>query len=126
MIRPDAVSTRPEAAFVLLLMQSVCWLIAGIAAAPFALGGELFMAGLAVATLLLALCTSLAGIGIVWRRRRARRIAIALEVVCLAGAALLLLLPIGANSGPVSLLVNVALPIAVVVLLRKDRQEAFS
>jgi len=126
LIRPDTISTRPEAAFVLLLMQSVCWLIAGIAAAPFALGGELFMAGLAVATLLLALCTCLAGIGIVWRRRRARRIAIALEVVCLAGAALGLLLPIGANSGPVSLLVNVALPIAVIVLLRKDRREAFS
>jgi len=126
LIRPDTISTRPEAAFVLLLMQSVCWLIAGIAAAPFALGGELFMAGLAVATLLLALCTCLAGIGIVWRRRRARRIAIALEVVCPAGAAIGLLLPIGANSGPVSLLVNVALPIAVIVLLRKDRREAFS
>jgi len=106
-------------------MQSLSWLIAGLSAAPFALGGEIFMAGLAVATLLLALGTCLVGIGVLWRRRRARGLAIALEVVCLFGSALLLLLPIGANNGPVSLLVNIALPIAVIVLLRKDR-EAFS
>jgi hypothetical protein len=38
---------------------------------------------------------------------------------------LVLLLPIGANHGPVSLMTNVAIPIAVMVLLRKPR-EAFS
>jgi hypothetical protein len=32
---------------------------------------------------------------------------------------ILLLLPIGANHGPVSLMVNLALPVAVIVLLRK-------
>ena len=110
----------------LLLMQSLFWLIAGLSAAPFVLGGEAFMAALALASLLLALATLLIGIGILWRRRRARAFAIALEVVCLLGSAVLLLLPIGSNKGPVSLLVNVALPIAVIVLLRKDPNNPFS
>jgi hypothetical protein len=39
--------------------------------------------------------------------------------MCIAGSLLLLLLPIGANHGPVSLMVNVALPVAVIALLRK-------
>jgi len=68
----------------------------------------------------------LVGIGVLWRRRRARGLAVALEVVCLFGSAVLLLLPIGFNGGTVSLLVNVALPIAVIVLLRKSEAEAFS
>ena len=110
----------------LLLMQGLFWLIAGISAAPFVLGGEVFMAALSVATMLLALATLLVGIGVLWRRRRARGLAVALEVVCLFGSAVLLLLPIGFNGGPVSLMVNVALPIAVIVLLRKSEAEAFS
>jgi len=124
--RPEF-SSRPEAAFVLLLIQSLCWMIAGIAAAPFALAGEIFMAALAAATLLLALATCLVAIGVVWRRLRARVIAVALEVVCLLGSALLLVIPIGANRGPVSLMVNIAMPVAVIVLLRsKAVGEAFS
>jgi len=120
-------SGRPEAVFVLLLMQSLCWMIAGISAAPFALAGEVFMAALAGATLVLALATCLVAIGIVWRRRRARSIAIGLEVVCLLGSSLLLLVPIGAHSGPGSLMVNIGLPLAVIVLLRKSAGgEAFS
>jgi hypothetical protein len=102
-------------------------MIAGIAAAPFALAGEIFMAALAAATLLLALATCLVAIGVVWRRRRARTVAIVLEVVCLLGSALLLLIPIGANRGPVSLMVNIALPVAVILLLRRSAAaEAFS
>jgi hypothetical protein len=124
LIKAEA-SSRPEAAFVLLLLQSTFWLIAGISAAPFALAGEVFMAGLALATLLLALGTCLGAIGVLWRRRRARAAMIVLEVTCLLGAALQLLLPIGFNRGPVSILVNAALPVAVLVLLRKDR-EAFT
>ncbi len=42
----------------------------------------------------------------------------------LVGSMLLLVLPIGANHGPVALMTNVALPIALVLLLRKPR-EAF-
>lgn len=111
--------------FVLLLMQSMFWAIAGVSAMPFALAGEAFMLGLGIASLLLALATCLFAIGVLWRRRRARRWVMALEVVCLAGSLLLLVLPIGANHGPVSLMTNVALPIAVVLLLRKPR-EAFA
>ena len=111
----------------LLAIQSMCWLIAGISAVPFALAGEVFMAALAVATLLLALATCLVAIGVVWRRRRARTLAIGLEAVCLLGSWLLLLLPIGANNGPVSLAVNIVLPVAVIVLLGKSTgDEAFS
>ena len=124
-MRPD-MSSRPETAFVLLLMQSLFWLIAGISAAPFALGGEVHMAALALATMVFALATLLVGIGVLWRRRRARGIAIGLEVACLAGTALLLIVPIGFNNGPVSLLVNAVLPVAVIVLLGKQEGEAFS
>ena len=119
MIKPEASSGRPEAAFVLLLLQSIFWMVAGLSAAPFVLGGETFMALLAGATLLLALGTCLLAIGVLWRRRGARRLAIALEVVCLVGTFLLLVIPIGANHGPVSLLVNAVMPVAVIVLLRE-------
>lgn len=106
-------------------MQSIFWLIAAISAAPFAVAGEVFMAGLALATLLLALGTCFCAIGVLWRKRWARVAVIALEVICLFGSAVLLLVPIGFNRGLVSLLVNVAVPVAVLVLLKKDR-EAFS
>jgi hypothetical protein len=116
-------SSRPEAAFVLLLMQSLLWTIAGISALPFALAGEPFMVGLGMASLLLALATCLLAIGILWRRSRARRWAVRLEITCLVGSLLLLALPIGANHGPVALMTNVALPIALIVLLRWPREE---
>ena len=99
--------------------------MAGISAIPFALAGEIYMLGLGVASLLLALATCLLAIGVIWRRRKARRWVFVLEIVCLVGSLLVLLLPIGANHGPVSLMTNVAIPIAVIVLLRKPR-EAFS
>jgi len=117
-------SSRPEAAFVLLLMQAMLWTIAGLSAIPFALAGEVYMLGLGIASLLLALGTCLLAIGVLWRRRSARRWVLLLEVVCLIGSLLVLLLPIGANHGPVALMTNVALPIAVIVLLRKQ-QDAF-
>ena len=125
MTRPEE-STRPEAAFVLLLLQALFWLVAAVSSAPFVLGGEVHMAALVVATLLLSLATVLLGIGVLWRRPAARRLVIALEVVCLAGTALAFLAPIGSNRGVVSVMVNAALPIAVVVLLRSGPRGAFS
>ena len=104
-------------------MQSLTWLMAGISAAPFVLAGEVHMAGLALASLLLALGTCLVALGVLWRRRWARGWAMGLEIVCLFGAALLLWLPIGFNRGPVSLLVNVVLPVSVILLVRQA--EAF-
>ena len=106
-------------------MQSLFWLIAGISAVPFVFGGEVHMAGLALASLLLALITCLVGLGVLWRRRWARGFAIAVEALCLFGTAVLLLIPLGFNRGPVSLMVNVLLPIAVILLVRKD-EGAFS
>ena len=110
-------TSRPEGVFVLLLLQSIFWMVAGLSALPFALGGELHMAGLGIASLVLALFICLLGIGVLWRRRWARRAAIVLEVVTVIGSGLALLVPIGANRGPVALLVDLALPVAVVWLL---------
>ena len=108
----------------LLLMQSLSWLIAGISAAPFVIAGEVHMAGLALASLLLSLGTCLVALGVLWRRRLARGWAMALEIVCLFGAAMLLWLPVGFNRGPGSLLVNVVLPVTVILLVSKG--EVFS
>ena len=114
----SANTSRPEAAFVLLLMQSTFWIAAGISAFPFAIAGEVFMAILGAASLLLASFGCLLAIGLVRRWRRSRRWALALEAVCLGSSILLLAIPIGSNHGPVSLLVNVALPLTVIWLLR--------
>ena len=117
-------TSRPEAAFVLLLMQATFWVAAGLSAIPFALAGEVFMVVLGLASILLASLTCLLAIGLVRRWRRSRRWVIALEAVCLGGSVLLLAVPIGANRGPVSLLVNLALPLVVIVLLRGKRTRA--
>jgi hypothetical protein len=117
-------TSRPEIAYVLLLIQAIFWMVAGLSALPFVLGGEIHMLGLGLATLLLALFVCLVGIGILWRRRWAHRVAIWLEAICLAGSALLLLLPIGANHGPVGLLTNLVLPSAVIWLLWGRRTRA--
>jgi hypothetical protein len=120
--KPEA-SSRPEAAFVLLMMQSTFWVIAGLSAIPFGFAGEIFMVALGLASLLLALATCLLAIGVLWRRRWARRCVIALEITCLIGSVVLLVLPIGANHGPVALMTNVVLPIVVFLLVRKPRHE---
>ena len=103
-------------------MQAMLWTVAGLSAIPFALAGELFMLGLGIASLLLALTACLLAIGVLWRRRWARRWVIGLEVSCLLGSLFLMVLPIGANHGPVALMTNIALPIALVSLLRKPRE----
>src|ERR1700694_2497646 len=102
-------SSRPEAAFVLLLMQSLLWTVAGISALPFALAGEVVMVGLGLASLLLALAPCPPASAILGRRNRARRWAMRLEIACLAGSLLLLAVPIGANHGPVAWMTNVGL-----------------
>jgi len=111
-------TSRPEAAFVLLLMQATFWFLAGISALPFVLGGEIYMLLLGAFSLALAGFTVRVGMEVVWRRRWARRAVLVLEWICLAGSLVMLALPIGANRGPVSLLVNTVLPVAVILLLR--------
>jgi hypothetical protein len=103
-------------------MQSTFWAIAGLSALPFVLGGEFFMLGLGVASLLFALTMFLVALGVLWRRRWARRCVIVVEIICLVGSLVLLVLPIGANHGPVSLMTNVLLPIVVFVLVRKPTE----
>ncbi len=120
-------SSRPEAAFVLLLMQSTFWFSAGLSAFPFAMAGEPWMVALGIASWVLAGLACLLAIGLVRRARRSRQWTLALEGTCLVGSALLLLIPIGANRGPVSLMVNIVLPFAVFALLRgKKMRAAFS
>ena len=111
-------TSRPEAAFVLLLMQATFWLLAGISALPFVLGGEPYMLLLAGFSFALAALAVGSGIAMVRRRRWARRAVLVLEWICLAGSLLQLVLPIGANRGPVSLLVNVVVPASVILLVR--------
>jgi hypothetical protein len=111
-------TSRPEAAFVLMLMQATLWAIAGLSAFPFVLAGEVFMIGLGLASILLAAFACILAVGLLKRQRRARRWAIGLEVTCLLGSLLQLTLPIGANHGPVSLMTNAGLPLAVILLLR--------
>ena len=117
-------TSRPEGAFVLMLMQSTFWVVAGLSSLPFALAGEPFMVLLAALSLLLATLACILAIGLVRRHHWSRRWSIALETVCLLGSVLLLAVPIGANHGPVSLLVNIALPASVVVLLFGKRMRA--
>jgi hypothetical protein len=127
LIEMDKETSRPEAAFVLLLTQATFWAIAGLSAFPFVLGGEVYMVGLGLASMLLAAFACILAIGLGKRRRRARRWAIGLEITCLVGSLLQLVLPIGANHGPVSLMTNVGLPLAVIVLLRgKMMRSAFA
>ncbi|TMB99955.1 MAG: hypothetical protein E6J40_03275 [Chloroflexi bacterium] len=117
-------TSRPEIAYVLLMVQAVLWMVAGLSALPFVLGGEIHMLGLGLATLLLALFVCLVGIGILWRRRWARRVAIWLEALCVIGSVLLFLLPIGANHGPVAVITNVVLPSALIWLLWGSKTRA--
>jgi len=112
-------TSRPEAVFVLMLMQATFWAAAALSALPFVLGGEVFMPALSIATFGLAAAAIALAVGIVYRRPGARRWALVLESLCLLGGLAQQLLPIGANHGSVALLVNVALPAAVVVLLAR-------
>jgi hypothetical protein len=120
-------TSRPEAAFVLVLMQSTFWFAAGLSAFPFVLAGETWMAALGIASWVLAGLGCLLAAGLVRRSRRSRRWTLWLEWVCVVGSAVQLLIPIGANHGPVSLMVNIALPLTIIVLLRgKKMRAAFS
>lgn len=120
-------STRPEMAAVLLLLQAGAWILAGLGAVPFALGGEPAMAGLAAFTAALVALALLLAAGLALRRRWARWWTVALEWTCVAGSLLLLVLPVGAPHGPVALLAGLGLPAALLGLLTGRRgRRAFS
>jgi hypothetical protein len=117
-------SSRPEAAFVLLVLQATFWAMAGLSALPFVLGGEVYMLALGAVSMALALAAAWVAVGLVRRRRWARRTALIVEWISLVGSLALIALPIGANKGPVALLVNVLLPASVILLLRGKRMRA--
>jgi len=114
-------SSRPEMAAVLLLVQASVWALSAVAALPFVLGGEVGMLLLAALTGALVACALLLAVGLASRRRWARGWTIALEWTCLAGSALLMVLPIGSPHGLVALLVDLGLPVALLVLLMGRR-----
>jgi len=111
-----------EIASVLVVVQASFSLVAGLSAIPFAIVEPGFRV-LAVVTIMIAAA-------MFWfarnlrRRRWAWRWLVTLEVVGLAMTGLLSLLPIGAIRGPVPVLVNLMMPIAVVVLLAAARSDA--
>ncbi len=117
-------SGRPEAAFVLLLIQSASWLLAGISAIPFAVAGERGMALLALLSILLASGTGWLGVALLYRARRARRLVLALQWTCLVGGLILWILPIGGSHGLVAFLTDLGLPALLLWLLHGRRARA--
>jgi len=112
-----------EIASVLVAVQASLSLVAGLSALPFAIVEPGFRV-LGVVTILLASA-------MFWLARNLRRghrwawcWLVTLEVLSLAITALLTLLPIGAIRGPVPVLVNLVIPIAVVVLLAAAKSDA--
>ena len=111
---------RAETAFVLLLIQAASWLLAALSAVIAALAGQPGMGLLALLTVLLATATGWLGVALLYRLRRARRLALALEWTCLVGSLLVWLLP-GNAPGPVALLMGLGLPMCMLWLLHGRR-----
>ena len=112
-----------EIASVLVAVQASLSLVAGLSALPFAIVEPGFRV-LGVMTILIAA----AMFWLARNLRRGRRWAwgwlVSLELLCLAITALLSLLPIGAVRGPVPVLVNLVIPMAVVVWLAGAKSDA--
>jgi hypothetical protein len=116
-------NSAAEIASVLVVVQASFSLVAGLSAVPFAIVEPGFRM-LAVVTILLAA-------GMFWlarNLRRGRRWAwrwlVTLEIASLAMTALLSFLPIGTVRGPVPVLVNLLIPLAVLVLLAAAKSDA--
>lgn len=106
----------PQLASVLLVIQGSLLLIAGLSAIPFGIV-EPWMRVEALLTLLLAASTFWLARGVRLGRRRARRWTLRLQVLYIVGSLLLAALPLDALRGPVPLLTNLALPMAIFALL---------
>jgi hypothetical protein len=116
-------NSSSEIASVLVVVQASFSLVAGLSALPFAIVEPGFR--------LLAVVTILLAAGMFWlarNLRRGRRWAwrwlVTLEIASLAMTALLSLLPIGTVRGPVPVLVNLLIPLAVLVLLAAAKSDA--
>ena len=116
-------SSANEIASVLVVVQASLSLVAGLSAIPFAIVEPGFR--------VLAVITVVMAAGMFWlarNLRRGRRWAwrwlVTMELVSLAVTAVLSLLPIGSVRGPVPVLVNLVIPMAVLVLLAAARSDA--
>lgn len=115
---PAAPHGRFEIAAVLLTIQGSLTLVAGLIALPFGIVEPgLRVEGLL--TILLAIAFFVLAAGVRRQRNRARRWALGLEGFSVVASTLLLLLPIGAMRGPVPVMANLLLPLAVILLLRR-------
>ncbi|HEX9096819.1 MAG TPA: hypothetical protein VF990_12050 [Candidatus Dormibacteraeota bacterium] len=112
-----------EIASVLVVMQASLSLVAGLSALPFAIVEPGFRI-LGILTILLASAMFWLARNLRRGRRWAWRWLVALELLSLALTVLLSLLPIGAIRGPVPVLVNLVIPVAVLVLLAGARSDA--
>jgi hypothetical protein len=112
-----------EIASVLVAVQASLFLVAGLSAIPFAIVEPGFRV-LSLLTILIASAMFWFARNLRRGRRWAWRWLVSMEVLGLAMTALLSLLPIGAMRGPVPVLVNLVIPIAVVLLLAAARSDA--
>ena len=120
---PSTNRSAAEIASVLVVVQASLSLVAGLSAIPFAIVEPGFRV-LAVVTILMAAAMFWLARNLRRERRWAWRWLLTLEVLSLAMTALLSLLPIGSIRGPVPLLVNLVIPLAVVVLLAGAKSDA--
>jgi hypothetical protein len=112
-----------EIASVLVVVQASFSLVAGLSAIPFAIVEPGFRV-LAVMTIVIAAAMFWFARNLRRGRRWAWRWLVSIEVLSLAMTALLSLLPIGAIRGPVPVIVNLVIPVAVVLLLAAARSDA--
>jgi hypothetical protein len=120
---PSTNRSAAEIASVLVVVQASLSLVAGLSAIPFAIV-EPGLRVLAVVTILMAAAMFWLARNLRRERRWAWCWLLTLEVLSLAMTAVLSLLPIGTIRGPVPLLVNLVIPLAVVVLLAGAKSDA--
>jgi hypothetical protein len=120
---PSPNSNPADMASVLVVVQASFSLVAGLSAIPFAVVEPGFRV-LALVTVLIAAAMYWFARSLRRGRRWAWRWLVGTEIVSLAMTALLALLPIGAIRGPVPVLVNLVIPLAVLVLLAAARSDA--
>ena len=116
-------NSASEIASVLVVVQASFSLMAGLSALPFAIVEPSFRV-LGATTILMAAAMFWLARNLRRERRWAWRWLVAVEVVSLAMTVLLALLPIGSIRGPVPLLVNLVIPLAVLVLLAGAKSDA--
>src|SRR6184192_3906765 len=119
----SAIQSRIEIAAVLVTLQASFSLVAGLSAIPFGIVEPGFRV-LSVVTILVAAMMFWLARNLRRGRRWAWRWLVLVEVLSLTITVLLALLPIGTVRGPVPVLVNLVMPLAVLVLLATASRHA--